>query len=361
MNPTNVPAAVNQAISGANELVAKGITGSSLASNTYSTGSALIVPQNLSPLLTNIAQRETSFYDRVQKTQGFGKAAEFNVLQALFSAIDNASPRELLYADGGLPQQKTTQFANVINPYRDLGLTGSVTGRAARQEANFTDLEALEVKATMRRVMQAIDWLSFWSDTTTANSNGITGYAGLDSMIQTNVIDAQGAPISKLLLDRAAKRIYYKGGAGYLSHIFCSAGVGIDLDNIFNTSAQVQINNGSDRSELIFGNRVAYAQTIAGKAEIVPNYFINPGTPYIQGNPNLSYASASSGPNGVSTSTVFLLPMEFITYEQLLPMSKIDLAVVADRMDFMVISSGAVTLRAEPFCAKIINVGESVN
>jgi hypothetical protein len=351
-----IPASVNQAMKDAGDIVSKAINTTNLATTSY--GAGLLVPQNLSPLLTNLAQRETSFVQRVTKTKGAGRASEFNLLSSYFATGDNASPRELFYADGGLPQQLTTKYANVVNPYRDIGMTGTVTGRAARQEAAWTDLLALEVKNTMQRMVQAMDWLSFWSRDDVANTLGIFGYKGLDQLITTNVIDAAGGPITKALLDKAAERIYYNGGAGYLSHIFCSAGVGIDLNNIYNTQQQLIVNmngNGSGTDNLTLGNFVRVARTIAGEAEIVPNYFINPGTPYGQGNPY----SASSGPTGVATSTVFLLAMQFINYEELLPMSKVDLAVVADKRDFMVIESGTITLRAEPFCAKIINVGHA--
>jgi hypothetical protein len=51
--------------------------------------------------------------------------------------------------------------------------------------------------------------------------------------------------------------------------------------------------------------------------------------------------------------------MRRIEYRELLSMSKLDLALVADKFEFMVIEAGAVVLTAEPHAAKIINVGES--
>lgn len=347
-----MPSLVDQAMSTTSALVTKGITAANLASDTV--GAGLGVPQNLKPFLTNLAKRQTSFYDRVSKPIGFGSAVEFNLLPAYFSGTENASPNELFYADGGLPQIKTTAYKNVINPYRDLGLTGSVTGRAMRQEKRFIDLEAGEVKSTMQRVVQAVDWLSFWSRSDVTNSLGIAGFQGLDQLITTNVIDAAGAGISKALLDKASERIYYQGGAGELTNIFCSAGVGIDLNNIYNTQQQLIV-NANGRDNITMGNFVKIARTIAGDAEIVPTYFINPGLPYSQGQPY----SASSGVTGVGTSTVFLLAMRHITYEELLPISKVDLAVVADSKQFMVLNSGAITCVAEPYCAKIINVAHT--
>lgn len=351
----NEPKVVSQALAEGNALIQKGISASNLASETI--GSGLITPQNLSSLLPNLAGRKTSFYDRVRKPRGFGQASEFNTISALFGSGESADPRELFYADGGKPEEKSTTYSNVVNPYRDLGLSGSVTGRAMRQAQGGTpaDLEAQEVQNTMTRVRQAIDWLAFWSRDDVNNSNGIAGFKGLDQLITTNVIDAGGASISKALIDQASTRIAYQGGEGELTHIFTSVRVGVDLDNIYNTQQQLVVNMGDTRNDLTLGNRVTRVATVAGEAELVSSYFLNPGTPYTQGQPY----SASSGVRGISLSSVFLLSMNWVEYEELLPMSKVDLAVVADKMDFMIINSGTIKVMAEPWCAKIINVAET--
>lgn len=349
------PANVAKALKGTEELVAKGVSASTLASETY--GSGLITPQNLSPLLVNVAARKFPFYQMVQKPKGAGQSAKFNLVDALFETGEDASPDELFYEDGGVPEEKTTSYSNVINPFKDLGLKGSVTGRSMRQAKGGTpnDLVAEEVKNTMQRVAQAIDWLSFWSRSDVTNSNGIAGFKGLDELISTNVIDAGGAPISKALLDEASRKISYQGGGGELSHIFSSPGVAQDIDNLYNDQNRIVINQGGDQKDLTFGNYVRRLNLSAGQPEVVADYFLNPGDPYPQGQPY----SASSGPSGISLSTVFLLPMSYVFYEELLPMSKIDLATVADKVDFMVLNSGTIKLQAEPWAAKIINVAEN--
>ena len=352
MNPEQL---ATQAVQEVQEVIAKGVSTSNLASTTYGTG--LVTPQDLSPLLVDLAKRETSFFDKVKKTRGVGDAAVFNQVEALFGSSEDTSPRELFYADGGLPVERTSRFKNVVNPYKDVGLKGSVTGRSMRHMAGQMDLEAVEVKNTMQRLRQGIDWLSFWSRDDVNNTAGIAGYKGLDQLITTNVIDAEGSVITEDLINKAARKIGYQGGAGTLSHVFCSYGVGLDLNKIYRSSNQFILNMpGANRTDVTVGDPITTKiQTVVGTAEIVANYFINPGLPYGQGQ---AYA-ASSGTDGVGTSTVFLLGMEYVEYRELLPMSKVDLAVVADKMDFMVIESGTVVVRAEPWMAKIINVAES--
>lgn len=336
--------------------IESGVSTAELASTAYGTN-GLITPQDLSPLLTDLAMRETSFFDRVQKTRGVGDAATFNLKEGYFGTTEDSDPNEMFYADGGLPGERTTQYNNIVNSYKDAGYKGSVTGRSMRHMAGQLDLEADEVMNTMQRVRQGLDWLSFWSRDDVTNSAGIAGYKGLDQLITTNVVDAQGAQISEGLINKAARKIGYQGGAGRLSHVFASYGVGMDINKIYRSYNQFIVNMpGAQRGDVTLGDPlVSRIQTTVGTPEVVPSYFINPGLPYKQGQPY----SASSDTDGVGTSTVFLLAMDFIQYRELLPMSKVDLAVVADKKEFMVIESGTVVLRAEPFCAKIINVAES--
>ena len=351
---TNIPAAVDQAINDAQELVTKGVTTSDLSTATY-TADSLIQPQDLSPLITDLSQKETSFYNRVRKTRGVGAAALFNLKESVYKSGENASAYEYLYAEGGLPVERNTQYGNIVNPYKDLGTKGSVTGRAIRQmQGGTTDLMADAVESAMMRLRFAIDWASFWFRSDTTSTGGISGYQGFDQLITTNIVDAAGAQISKALIDKLARKIYYSGGAGMVDSVWCSAGVGIDINNLYNPNNQLSVNLGPTNG-LTFGNRIGTLATIVGDLDVVPNYFINPGTPFLQG----SGYSASSGPAGVGTSTVFFLGMRFIEYRELLPMSKVDLAIVADKQDFMVIESGSVVLRAEPFMGKITNVAES--
>lgn len=354
MNDKNI---ANKAIEGAEEFIkSSGVSTAELASTTHGTD-GLITPQDLSPLLTDLAKRKTSFFDRVSKTRGQGDAYSFNLTEEYFGSSEDASPNEMFYADGGLPVERTTKYNNVVNPYKDVGLSGSVTGRALRQMAGQVDLEAQEVKNTMQRVRQGIDWLSFWSRNDVNNSAGISGYKGLDQLITTNVIDAQGGEVSLDMMNELARMIAYQGGSGEVSHVFTSMGVGIDINALYRSQNQFVLNMpGAERASFNAGDPMTTGvQTVLGTHELVPSYSINPGLPYPQGNPY----DASSAEEGVGTSTIFFLAMPYIEYRELLPMSKVDLATVADKQDFMVIESGTVALRAEPFCGKIINVAES--
>lgn len=308
----------------------------------------LLAARDLDPIITNLAYRNTPFYDAVRKEDGFGAGFSFNLTEELFDQTQN--PRGAFYADGGLPRPEQTQYASKYVAYKSIGYSGSVTGLAQSVGEDVINLYATEVERSARRVVQAMEWLAFWSDTTTPNSNGLTGFAGLNELITTNVVDAQGTSISKTLIDRIAVRIQEQGGMA--THMFCSLRVAADVNNLYNGNERVIVNAG-DRQSLTLGNKVAEVSTVAGYLSIVADFFINPGNSY----PLPS--GISSTPLGAPVSTVFILNMNYIAYKFLKRLQLKPMAVVADKFDFFTHTYTALKLTAEPWCGKIINVKEN--
>lgn len=341
---------VSQILKEAEDLVKKGIDTGSLDGGTGT--DTLTTRQYLDSAILTISDRNTPFRDSVQREDGEGAAVVFNLREALFESGENANPREAFYGDGGLPEEATTQYFTRTVAYKSLGYKGSVTGLAKAQARSLTDLLAAEVEATTRRVVQAEEWLAFWSSTTVANSNGLFGFAGLDELITTNVIDAAGAPISKVLIDRAAELIAQRGGMA--TDLFCSIRTGININNIYNGNERVVVNMGDDRQNLTWGQQVARVSTVAGMLNIKPDFFINPGNTYPDAN------GASSSPSGQATSTVFVLAMPHIKMVDLQRVGMEELGKTADKYDFFVNEYTVLKLKAEPWCAKIINVDDTI-
>lgn len=308
----------------------------------------LLAPRDLDPVITNLADRNTPFYDVVRKTDGQGAGFSFNLKKSLFNAAQN--PRNGFYADGGLPKTETTQYGSKYVEYKSYGFAGSVTGLAQKRGENIVDLYAEELEGTSRRVVQGLEWLAFWSDTTTANESGLFGFDGLNSLITTNVIDAQGAAISKTLIDSAAVRIQSQGGTA--THMFTSLRVGADLNNLYNSNERIIVNAG-DRQALTVGNQVAEISTVAGYIKVMPDFFINPGNTYPLN------SGVSSTPLGATTSTVFILNMNYIEYRFLQRLMVEPLGKTADKVDFFVKAYAGLKLTAEPWMAKIINVKDN--
>lgn len=337
---------IDKTIKTARDVLAKGISTSTLDGGAGS--STLTSRQNLDPVIPSIADRNIPFYDMVNKEDGYGAGITFNLRRSLYSSSHN--PRDAVYADGGLPQQRTSQYYTQYKAYRSVGLDGSVTGLAQAVGAKVLDLYAQEVEATSRSVLQDVEWLGFWGSETTLNAAGLPQPVGLDAYITTNVIDAAGAPISKALIDSAASRISEYGGMA--THMFTSLRVKADLNNLYGGTERVIINQG-DRSNITVGNIAQQVDSVAGVIKFVPDFFINPGNTYPVAN------GSSSTPLGATTSTVFITNMAYVKLSLLQRLGMEELGRTADKREFYVNAYYAMELTAEPWFAKIINVKDN--
>lgn len=340
---------VKKIIEKSENIVEKAITTSSLNGGTGT--ATMTTRQDLDAVVTNLGYRNTPFRDIVRREKGIGSGFTYNTLDSLFSATENTNPREAFYAEAGLPKGRTSKFGTVTVSYNAIGFQGGVSGLAQATGESLVDLYANEVEKTTRTVIQAEEWLAFWSDTTTANTEGLTGFPGIDALITTNTVDASGATISKTLIDKACERIAQRGGMA--THLFCSIRSGININNLFNTYSQVIINQ-NDRDALTLGNKVRDISTVAGTLSVTPDFFINPGNTYPSSN------GTSSTPSGATTSTVFIFAMPYIAMRDLKALGMEELGRTADKRDFYVNEYTALKMIAEPWMAKITNVADAI-
>ena len=331
--------------------VQKGISTSSL--NGGSGSATITTRQDLDSVIVNLANRNTPLRDKITRTRGQGAAFTYNQKTNLYAAGDpSTNPRDMVYADGGLPEMRTTQYATTIVPYVSIGMAGSVTGLAEASGESLLDLYAAEVESTTRTVIQGEEWLNFWGSTSTMSPvTSLPQYAGLDQLITTNIVDATGSTISKYLFDQAANLIAQQGGQA--DTVYASFRTSANLNNLYNIYSQVII-NGADRQALTYGNMVKNISTIAGVLDIVPDFFLNPGNMYPLAN------GSSSTPSGATTSTVFIVAHPFLEMRDLKPLGMEELGRVADYRKFYVNEYTAMKLAAEKFCAKIINVADAI-
>ena len=331
--------------------IEKSISMTDVNSPVLGAASSLTPRQDLDSVLLSIANRNTPFRDMVKREAGQGAAFTFNLRASLFASGGDSDPRDAAYSDGNLPTDSQSQYYTVTTAFKEIGYKGGITGLSEAVGESLVDLYAEEVEATTRRVIQAEEWLDFWGDNTVAG--GISGgyaYSGLDKLITTNVVDAQGAAISKTLIDQACNLIGNKGGTA--DKMFTSFRVSDQINNLYNSAAQVIINQGG-RDSLTYGNYVTQVRTSVGVLDVISDFFINPGNTYIT-----SSGSASS-PSGLTTSTVFILNMNYISMKDLKGLGMEELGRVADKREFYVNEYTAMKLKAEPWCAKITNVKDT--
>jgi|GEM_PF-1737701 len=344
---------VKEIISESEKKIAKAIDTSDINGPTPGTANAITPRQELDGVILSIANRMTPFRDRVTRKAGVGSAFTFNLRSSLFASGESADPRKAVYGDGALPQAKSSKYYTKTSAYKAIGYSGSVTGLAQAQGAALVNLYADEIEATTRRVIQAEEWLDFWGDNSyTDPTTGEASYDGLDALITTNVIDASGAAISKSLIDQACNLIGQQGGSA--THIFTSFRVSDQISNLYDSSMSVTVVNGESRDNLIYGNRVKRILTSIGELEIVPDFFINAGNTYPLSN------GATSTPSGAATSTIFVLAMPYIEMIDLQSLGMEELGRTADKREFYVNEYTALKLKAEPWCAKITNVKDTL-
>lgn len=343
---------VKELIAASEEKIAKSITTSDISGPAAGTAAAITPRQELDGVLLDIANRMTPFRDRVARRSGVGSAFTFNLRESLFASGESADPRKAVYGDGALPQAKSSKYYTKTAAYKALGYSGTVTGLAQAQGAAIVNLYAEEVEATTRRVIQAEEWLNFWGDSGyTDPTTGEAAYDGLNALITTNVVDAAGADISKTLIDQACNLIGQQGG--FATHMFTSFRVSDKISNLYDSSMSVTVVNGESRDNLVYGNRVKRILTSIGELEVVADFFINPGNTYPLSN------GAASTPSGNATSTIFVLSMPYIEMMDLMGLGMEELGRTADKRDFYVNEYSALKLKAEPWCAKIINVKDT--
>lgn len=311
---------------------------------TASVGSAnLVAAQDLDPVIKELGFRETPFFEKVRKEVGSGAGFSFNTMAAMSGSTINL--RNAVYTEGGSPTETDTSYASKYVAFKSLGWKGGVTGLAQSTGESIVNLYSEEVRVKTKQLIDALEFFAFWGATGNAGE-----FDGLDALITTNVIDAAGVVISKELIDRAALRIQAKGG--YATHIFASPRVQADINNIYNSTNQVIVNMAGAQN-LTLGQTVSQAQTAVGLLPIIGDFFLNPGNTYTLPN------GSSSTPLGATTSTVFILNMDYISYKFLQTPVVEDLGKVGDKREFFVKTYAALKLTAEPWCAKIINVKDN--
>lgn len=306
----------------------------------------IAVRQDLQEAIVNIADRMTPLRDRIGREKGVGNAFTFNMVKSLYKS--NTDPRDAVYADGTLPDSRETQYAMRTQAYVAIGYESGVTGLAEAQGEDIVSLYAEEIENTTKAVIQTEEWLNFWGDSSVQNGNSAYPYDGLNTLITTNVIDANGSALTKELIDEACNLIGQKGGRA--TAIYTSFRVADSINNLYNTSSQVII-NGEGRDSLTLGNYVTKVRTSVGILDVVPDFFINPGNDYPQKD-----GTTFSTPSGAPVSTVFILAEPYIKMKDLKSIGLQEEGISSDTKKFFVNEYTALMLTAEPWCAKIVNV-----
>ena len=283
--------------------------------------SSLLARQDLEAALVKLTFRQTPLRDILSRIKGEGRAHLWNQRIAL-----GANAQELttlmFYADGAVPNFSDPRYVQRTAPYKYLGVSANITGPMIASGRSLLDIEAEIAEAKLRQVIQAEEWCDFHGDTAVDARQ----YDGLDVQLTTNVIDNLGAAFDFTLLMQMVKRLRLQGGQP--THVFCSFGIQNQISILLLGDVRYIAQSGTTVTAGIHANNW---QSPVGVLPIVGDYFINPSSPYPfnpQGN--------SSGPEGNTASTIYVLQIPEIEMIDLLPIGRSELAKVADSVRFFI-------------------------
>jgi len=312
---------------------------------------SLLARQDLEAEIVKLTNRNTPLRDVMPRIRGEGMAHLWNQRTVLGALPTNNSPMELFYKDGGLPTQSDPQYVQKTAAYKYIGVTGVITGPMIASGRSFGDIEAEVSEAKLREVVQAEEWAIFHADSTVTNSQGASGFDGLDKQIVTNVID-NGAALTGVgnavkEIDKIVKLARLQGGQP--THIFCSFGEQIAINQIVAPQTHYYMSEGTVVTAGVWAN---VYQSPAGTLPLVGDFFVNPATPY-------PYNTAgSSGPAGASKSSLYLLQMNQLEMADLVPIGRTELAKVADTIRFYISEYTVLAVKAEPWQGIVKNVAD---
>jgi hypothetical protein len=318
---------------------------------------SLLSRQDLEAEIVKLTNRQTPLRDIVKREKGEGRAHLWNQRTALGGLPANNNPLELFYTDGGLPTQSDPIYVQKSAAYTYIGVTGVITGPMIASGRSFGDIEAEVAETKLREVIQAEEWAMFHGDATYTNSQGQTNlvFNGLDKQVVTNVVNNAGAALTAgstggntvSQLDSIIKKSRFQGGTP--THVFCSFGMQIQINQIVAPDARYIISDGSTVRAGIQAN--SYQSTV-GVLPIVGDFFCNPATPY-------PYNTAgSSGPTGGPTSSIYLIQLDEMSMVDLMPVGRTELAKIADTIRFFITEYTVLAVKAEPWFGLVTNVSD---
>ena len=224
------------------------------------------------------------------------------------------------------------------------------------------DIEAEVAETKLREVIQGEEWALFHGNTTYTNSNGVSNLAfnGLDVQVVTNIVNNAGAALtgtgnSVNQLDKIIKLSRYQGGTP--THLFCSFGMQIQINQILAASARYFLQDGTTVTGGIQANNY---QSTVGVLPVVGDFFVNPATPY-------PYNTAgSSGPAGGPTSSIYLIQLDEMSMVDLMAVGRTELAKIADTIRFYISEYSVLAVKllrraGATLHGKIRYIGEGLN
>jgi hypothetical protein len=316
---------------------------------------SLLARQDLEQSIVVLSDRLTPFRDRVTRIKGEGLAHLWNQRTSLGTTANGPLGLvNLFYTDGNIPVENDPSYVQVSAAYKYLGLTGVITGPMIASGRSYMDIEAEIAEATLRAVIQCEEWADFKAQ---ASVNSLA-YNGFDAILTTNVYDNGGAALSATgitipVFDKMIKLIRLQGG-NKLDGIYLSYGLQAIVNQIVSGQARYFVNQDGKDGVLRAGDNVVSYMSPLGPVPVIGDFFCNPALPY-----PINFAG-SSGATGNIVSDIYFLrhDAQGVEMADLVPVGRTELAKIADTVRFYINEYTVLAVKAEPWCAELLNVSD---
>jgi hypothetical protein len=259
----------------------------------------------------------------------------------------------LFYADGAIPPSDDPSYVQKTAAYKYLGTTAVITGPMIASGRSYIDIEAEIAEAALRRIIQAEEWGDFHGDPT----QNTLCYAGFDSQIVTNTVNAAGSQlvasgVTIPLFDKVIKLIRNQGG-NKIDGIYLGFGLQTQVNAIVSPAARYFISVDKDATVQAGDHATVYMSPL-GSIPVIGDFFCNPALPYPYN------AVGSSGAAGSGLSSVYFLrhDEQGVQMVDLVPLGRTELAKIADTVRFYLNEYTVLALKAEPWVGMVYNVGD---
>ncbi len=320
------------------------------------TTGANVIRQDLSDILYEvITPIDTPLRNRFARTQGEGKAHMWSKL------VDIGEGSGWFYP-GQLPSSNDSTYIQETATYKALGQIVKILDHyeAAGKSFNGTSPLAREIRNKLLALASSEEYGLLYGDSTVGSTvtdafwgGGALGtkylqFDGLDKQITTNVVDALGVVLTPSLLDEAMQ-LAYEGGGSTRAFVMSTRDVTSLSQYMFE---KIQVLQSDATGAIKVGTNVTAYHGPFGEATIIPHRKIVP---------------SSAGTEYSDTTTIFCLDDESpcaiegtgapIEVVDLIKVGSEELARITTGRTWVVTEMTVLTVPAEPFQAKIINVG----
>lgn len=231
------------------------------------TGGGALRPQSLESTLKVLTfqDQHIKLWKKLAKLPAYSTVEEYNQLQ------DYGTEQGGFFQEGGLPQEEDTTYERQTALVKFLGTTRVVTHPMTLVRSAHGDVLALEARNGTLWILRALERSLFYAN----SANNPLAFNGFKTQIDpSQVIDAQGMPITESLLETGAAQV--AAAFGMVTDVFLSLAA---MQNIAKTFFPRERVNLPAPEKGIVGVPITHFSSQNGVMQFNPDVFIQEGQP----------------------------------------------------------------------------------